>query len=687
MVASATKRFDANAVGYIDEWSDEAGGAVAAADVLADTSYTTYIDSNSASDVREAFTIDTTFVERFAHVLAVRVHVRHKSDGSGSGTSLSQKPLVRINSSNVEGSAFNSTGTSAVTSEALARPGGGDWTEDDFRLTGSNAFNFGVFHPSQTPEDCFVDELWVEVDYIPLARSIEAEREIASRKLFLERGPAPLITVVGGWDHAAAELMDMVSVSHAQGPNHDQTGWGVANWQRAFGRYQSQRIDLLEQRIESTVADRRRYMTTLHEFGAARLASDPDVADGLARLDASGAGREFSRTSKAWIEDITSGTPPGAVGQVLQLNEAKEKFEPRGQLIEEARTNLMTQSSFVNGTTGWTKTENAGSATFAQDTTRRLFETSVTPGGVRIVITASSSNIDTSRATNSLSGSTAHTISVDWQGDAVNGTPLTQIAIQNDTTGNYYNGSTWGASVVYIGLVLGETDINRVNLTFTTESTASTHTIYFNAQGNTGTAYNLQHVQLEAGPYRTSRIVTEASAVTRAADSLAIDNASSLDQRIWPVDKFTTKIVFTPWWSQSSLDEAKVFCELYHDANNSIRVGVAFGDLRFQYIHGGTTENTAFLSSSLAADTEYTIVIRRCSNQLEYGNADGQLTVFLDGVKGGTEDSTGTDLTESADSKLYIGQLNDGTLIADGWIKEIKVSPVVYSDEEIAAGI
>ena len=678
MVAVATKRFDANAVGYIDQWKDEGGAAVAAADVTSRSSPAfsgAYIDSASAADVREAFTIDTGFVERMAYVLEVRVHAYHRSN---SGTALSQKLLVRINATNTEGSAFNSTTTPSEYFEALARPGGGDWTEDDFRLTAGNAFNFGIFHPSQTPQDIYVDELWVEVDYIPLARTIDHEREVASRKLNNEKEPEPLIKVVGGWDHAAGELMDLSAVAHTWGPSHDQQGWGVTNYLRAFGRYRSQTVDLLERKVTSVVADRRRRQTTFWELMAAVISSDPDVADGLARLDCAGADREFSRSSKAWIEDVG--------GEIIEINEAKEKIEPKGTLIEGERTNYVPRSSFVNGTTGWTKTENTGTGDFAIDTDNRLFSTDVTTGSGKITLTTTPSDVDIAVVTAALGSSAVRTLSADWFRGATQG----YCYLQNDTTGNYLQqDGSWGASPENILTDNPGNDFgNRAHVTFTTESTDSTHTLYFGQSGDSGDTLNIGHVQIEDGSFPSSRIVTEASSVTRLADLLTWENSPSLAQRIWPVDKFTAKIVFTPEWNQSDLTANRVLLELYHDNSNLLRVTATTANtLGFFYIHGGTTETASYASASLAADTEYTVVIRRCSDQLEYGNADGQITIFLNGVKGGTQDATGTDLTEAAAGVLNAGMANGGVNLLYGWLKEIRVSPVVFSDAEIAAGL
>jgi hypothetical protein len=551
MVAQATLRIDANTVATYDQFSLAAGADKVVAVATADDA-TSYIAS-TAANVKQSYDIDTTFPETMAHIISLAVKARLRSN---SGSAISNQSVLFLNATEqVSGTAWTATTTWAdFDSGALARPGGGDWTEDDLRLTGANKFEFGIFHPSQTPLT-WCTELYVLVTYIPLERTIDLEREVASRRLRLNREPEQTVSIINGWEALEAELMDPVGYSNAQGPTHDAKGWGVEDWKRGFGRLKSQTISLSMPRVKSTIGDRRRFQTTLWDVMKLTVSGDPDIADGMARLDASGAGREFARGSKAWSEDT---------GGVIRLrNEAKEKFEPSGELIEGARTNLMTQSSFVNGTTGWTKTENTGAGTFAADTSELLFDSDVTAQSVSVTVTTAPYDIVIARATDSLSATTEYTASFDWK---QSGAATTRFALLNDTTANWLQSNgTWDAASAAIDLGTATGSIERDAVTFTTEGTASTHTLYVVFNGSTnGTVHHAYHVQVEAGAWASSRIVTEATAVTRALDSLRIRNDVSLAQPIWPVDKFTARFLFTPQWDSADVSSTMTLLELHH---------------------------------------------------------------------------------------------------------------------------
>ena len=685
MVASITKRFDAAGVGDVDNWALGAGASKQVA-VNADDGDTSHIEH--VDNKWQDFDIDTTFTPTFAHISAVRVRGTIRFTSTPDGTTAKFRIVVGGSTTEYSLGTITTETFLEYISSSIARPGGGDYTNADLVDTGANRFQFGIFMGSDSAT-LRCTELFVEVDGIPLNQTIGPEREVASRKLWSNREPEQAIQVVNGWEALEAELMDPIGFSHAQGPTHDGKGWGPKDWERGFGRLRSQVISLSSPRVVSTIVNRRRRQVTLWETMKLTVSGDPDIADGLARLDCAGADREFTRTSKAWVEDLG--------GVIRRIDEAKEKIEPKGILIEAARTNKVLESSFVSGTTGWTKVENTGTADLSTDTNDLKFESGVSAQSAALTATAATHDVEITDVTASLGASTKHTLSVEGKVSAASGSIA--VFIQNDTTGNWLTiSNTWQASRPSTPPLGGSpTTIFRGQFPFDTEGTASTHTIVLNVNGTVnGTAYHFYHAQIEAGGWMTSRIVTNdnvvAGAVTRDADSLLIRNDSTLAQRVFPVDRFTVRVLFATLWNSADLAGTgitPIILDLIHsDTNNRILIyHVNSTTLRVNYTHGGTVESASFASPGLVAGTEYEVVIRRTTSSGELGETSNTLSIFLDGVKGGTEDTIPTDLTEAAASFIQLGSSNMATNHLDGWIGEIMASPVVFSDTEIAGGL
>jgi hypothetical protein len=121
--------------------------------------------------------------------------------------------------------------------------------------------------------------------------------------------------------------------------------------------------------------------------------------------------------------------------------------------------------------------------------------------------------------------------------------------------------------------------------------------------------------------------------------------------------------------------------------DNAIRLEhTASNELEFTYEHAGVSEVAQLASANLVAGTEYEIAIRKTDTSAELEETVGTISIFLDGTKGATEDVAAVNLTQAATSYLQIGALNDETQHAYGHFGEIMVSPIVFSDEEIADG-
>jgi hypothetical protein len=631
--------------------------------------------------------LDDTFPYKMASITSLTVGINQRI---GSGTSYSNSSRLQIKLDGVEssGSYFTTIEEWTQYESSITQSGGGAWIEADLRHSTfefkyrTTAGGLGAYGDGSA----FLTSVYLKVIYIPLNRTIDLERDIATRRLRLNREPEQLVELVTGWEGLEGELMDAIGYSHADGPSHDALGWGVQDWKRGFGRLKKQVISLSVPEIKTTIGDRRRFQCTYWEIGALSLSGDSEIADGLPRLAASSADRVFSRTSVALVEDLG--------GVVNTLSASKEKIETAGILIEEARTNVVLRSAHQDH---WTKTDTTGVTSHAGTLvpSSPLFGSGVSEIFTN-VLTVTTAPYDSDIRPNNdpvLSTSTAYTLSVDWHQDQA---ATTEVAIQNQTTNNWLqsDGGSWGGSRVNIPLGTEVGTNQRDQISFTSESSGTVHRVHVNVTGSVnGAKHIIHHLQIEAGAWMSSRIVTREDSDrpalgTRELDSLLIENPSTLAQRIFPVDKFTTKVRFTPQWNSADPSGTVTILDLAHDANNGIRLEHTTAPaLRFVYEHGGTTETASFSSPGLVAGTEYIAVFRKGSTSGELDETSGTCSIFLNGVKGGTTDVAASNLTEVSDSVLQIGSLRNDTQIFNGWIAEVMVSPIVFSDVEIAGGL
>jgi hypothetical protein len=208
---------------------------------------------------------------------------------------------------------------------------------------------------------------------------------------------------------------------------------------------------------------------------------------------------------------------------------------PKGLLIEEQRTNLLTYSSeFEN--TAWTKTNATVSAnvTIAPDGT--LTADKLEPATTASTSIYQSVVIAASSYTGSVyvkKGSGASDANRFYLRDSTTSTTLLQVAIDYDTLViTYVIGST-GASVQNVG-----NGWLRVSLTITSSLTIG-NTLRYGVcfVGNNETAGEFAYAwgaQLEAGAFSTSYIPTTSATVTRAADNASMEGSN-----------------FSSWYNQS----------------------------------------------------------------------------------------------------------------------------------------
>ena len=203
--------------GSFTAWVLGAGATKVAAvdpgDPVSHDNDTSYIFTGSSANFEQRFGIDPTFSERMALVTEVRAHARVRDEGT---TIISNELRVVLGTSNVLSGRFSTAGTSWTAggnnvSKAMARPGGGDWTEDDFR---DSTFRLGIFRPSQPQAVMRCTSLWLEVDYVPAVLTVEPHREVGSRELRLLQHEPEVYTVKLPLKFLSLGLTDMVRLAH-----------------------------------------------------------------------------------------------------------------------------------------------------------------------------------------------------------------------------------------------------------------------------------------------------------------------------------------------------------------------------------------------------------------------------------------------------------------------------------------
>jgi hypothetical protein len=208
---------------------------------------------------------------------------------------------------------------------------------------------------------------------------------------------------------------------------------------------------------------------------------------------------------------------------------------PKGLLVEEQRTNLLTYSSEFDNA-AWTKTNTTISAnvTTAPDgtTTADKLEpaTAASTSIYQSVVIAASSYTGSVYVKKGSGASDANRF---YLRDPITSTTLLQVAIDYDTLViTYVIGST-GASVQNVG-----NGWLRVSLTITSSLTIG-NTLRYGVcfVGNNETAGEFAYAwgaQLEAGAFSTSYIPTTSATVTRAADNASMEGSN-----------------FSSWYNQS----------------------------------------------------------------------------------------------------------------------------------------
>jgi hypothetical protein len=343
---------------------------------------------------------------------------------------------------------------------------------------------------------------------------------------------------------------------------------------------------------------------------------------------------------------------------------------PRGLLIEEQRTNLVTYSEdFTNAAWGKVNFTATGNATTAPDGTTTADKLEVTATGVATV---------GSRASLTIAGTAAaYTVYVK-QGTGA--TVANTFLLRNETTATNLIGGTLNYSTGVWAYTVGSTGVTvqnagngwwRLTLAASSGITAGNAvTIYYGYAGGTsvtaGDHFFIWGAQLEVGAFSTSYIPTVASQVTRSADIPLIQAPN-----------------FAPWYNQS---EGSFIAEFTPDttvASNLVRVLVASqvsASARVVDIHAGIGVWQSFNGTTniVGGAAAVTSVPQKFGAAFKAGD-------YVACLNGGTV-GTATTATVNSPSQLALGYFPSGNVQQlNGHLRRLFFYPTRLTNAQIQA--
>lgn len=601
----------------------------------------------------------------------------YRINNAGGGAGQSARPYVRIGGTDYFGASNSPGGTyTTYTHTWTTNPATGlAWTQGDL-----SALVAGLeIQDSGGPVDSVRWTMFdVEVDHIPVPVQVGAAREMGTRYLLDQMNPRDQLEIDADISLYDDELMALIDVSHFQAPYSDGGGWGYSTDERRLHEIQAIRLDLETLVPTLTLLDVRKRMLSFYDTGIPTIATSAD-AQGVLRLDP-GCQRTFNRDSNAWVQDID------LVVRRIGINQ--ELLATTGILIENFKENGWTRSSFKSGLTGWTLFQGGTSGTIATDSTDLLFDPNESGNSCKLTAASPQTANLVAESPNSISytANTKVIVSADYKEGASN-TDL-QWRLRRNFDNFYWRESdgTWQAAITNNPFTESLTRARMISRTIDVGANATTLTFAYalllgGASGRVGWGY---HVQVEPETWATTRIVTDASTVSRALASLSVSNNTGV--RCWPRDEGTAYFEFVSEWNGSAQTGFPQFFYVSYDANNRFQLffnGPAGNRLDWIVLVGGVQYTaTATYNPTAFSNTKSRIAVRWIGANGAHGLAPYTLSIFVDGVKG-TDAVASAMPTEAASSNLLIGG-NNIDWSANGAMSQITVFYQALSDTEIA---
>jgi hypothetical protein len=520
---------------------------------------------------------------------------------------------------------------------------------------------------------------------------IEQPREGASRLLRLLRIPIAQVDEELPLLAMDTPLLDPIGIIAREAPDVSGLGWQRAPEKRALAVPVAYAPDYegLSVRVRYLLLDD---VVATHWDTMISDLSPTKTRDGVASYSVGG--RTFARTTKAYVEDAAA-TLQGARA-LAELQTDQEKLTPLGTLFESSRTNSLQRSSMVNGTTGITLTGTGVNASaITADTSRLLFASGVSGNSLKFLAgtTHTTDLVATWPATASITSGTDVCFSC-WV-ETSNAEPL-KWRLQRGVDSWYWNDSSaaWQSGAVDNDLTqLGSTTGLPVwNWSKTVPVGGSNTTLTLSMRlpsGGTGSRVSyVYHVQIEAGRYATSPIVTTTATVTRDADVLKITNDHA--RRSWPEESGHGRAQFLSLYSTADMatGQEAVLLDNAVDASNYFRLFYSKSSAAYIFrCRVGGVNYDASVSGTLSRLGVENVAWRWTGPRGELGLAPYTLDVFRNGVKG-TSATPGAGLGSLLASMfLRIGHRDNAGTPADfldGHLRYLTLSPKVVPDDKMA---
>lgn len=553
---------------------------------------------------------------------------------------------------------------------ALARPGGGQWSWADLF---NSTLELGISNPTALDGEARVTSVWLIPDGVESPEQITQAREVPSRRLWNFRRANPVLDTPVPLDFLDVELLDLVPVSHYGLPLQLALGNGTKVWQRPLFRAMKMDLDLKNFTINATLKDVRAQLLTFMDIGRS-LKTGGTTHDGIARLDV-GNTRQWTRASKAWVEDPADGFHK-------ELQDNYEKQGPEGMIFEWASQNGIARSSFIQQLTGWTTT--SGVTAEAAVDNQPLFGAEVTGYVAKIVNTVATVG-PTSPLSVSYSANAHISVSVDYRENEAS-TAL-KVRIRRAFDGRFWDGAAWQVAAQDLAVTASTVNARALFENIDVGGNATTISIRPVVTVAGKTAYIL-HTQVEEQRWASAtRIVTDAAAVTRAIDALAISNDTTI--RCWNNERGSGVFEYIPKWAPTAVRSTDLFYffDLVYDADNRFRLYYRASDMAlvFEVKRAGVAVE-ATMSWTPTRDEPVLLGYRWTSSEGELDLAPYTVSVFVAGVKGTDAVSAGGMPVEDSLSTMYIGADDSGASSADGVMRYILLTQQVLHDGEMARG-
>ena len=331
----------------------------------------TYVEKTASlnSGISIGMKPDTTFPEKMALVSEFRVGVRlTKRTTDPSGTSSFYAPGVSLSSVDIQPSASTipSVGTWEEATHVFSRPGGGDWSESDFR---ASSFEFYLLLVA-SPVEVRLTSLWGEVDYIAADTFIEAYREAYSRRLRRGSVAPRLYELTVPLEEATMELLDDFRLSHEDLPRVrslvrqlEKDGM-MESWQSAYMRFFQERVSFSNLSSVMTFEDEETVLCLFFSSFKVPGSVNEDYV-GLIEFD-NGQKRTFERAKASYIQQSD--------GLIATIPSGAERMNHLGMWCAGEGTNDVLNSNFQEGlTTSWSLAEDGTGGSLSEETTDVLF--------------------------------------------------------------------------------------------------------------------------------------------------------------------------------------------------------------------------------------------------------------------------------------------------------------------------